>query len=88
MMSGDMVALIFAGGDCMLEAATAVQSAALPQDLKSKVVVSLYSPAYTARQPLADMILALSPELLREALEGFLQQNSAGQKDAFQIAQL
>ena len=80
-MAGIMFALVFAGMICMLEASRAIQSAVLPQNLKSKAISSLYSPAYPAREPLADLILALSTSpLLQEALLDFLQQNAAGQK--------
>ena len=82
-MAEIMFALVFAGMSRMLEATRAIQSAVLPQDLKSKAIASLYSPAYPAREPLADLTLALSTSpLLQEALQEFLQQNAAGQKNA------
>ncbi|KAK9822590.1 hypothetical protein WJX74_007891 [Apatococcus lobatus] len=71
---------IEAGMSRMQEAAMALRSAVLPQKLQRKAITNLYSPAYPAREQLADLTLQLSSTaMLQEALEDFLQQNAPGQ---------
>lgn len=62
------------------QASAALQSADLPNDLKREAIRNLASPTYPAKEELAALVLALKPStLLQQALQGFLQQNAAGE---------
>lgn len=69
-----------AGMSRVPQASAALQSADLPTDLKREAIGILGDPAYPAREELAALVLALkSSTLLQQALQGFLQEDAAGQ---------
>lgn len=58
-----------------------MKAVVLPVEFKSRVIASLFSPGYRAKEQLADLILSMeASSALHVAVGNILQQNAAGTK--------